>query len=211
MSYTAAVYLFSVGVASSLATCPAVCLPVVSAYLMSRQENSLRGMYSAAVLGASRMMGLGLVGALGGSLGKAAISFMNQASGFLLPGVGILLVALGLLILSGREPHRLLCPRFLPHTGRRWLDLLILGLLMAFVPCATHLAVLAYISMMANNWLGGAALGMSFGAGGMLVIPVAGYLTGGISSFLHRSGWAYAMRLVCGGLLVLAGAWQVVG
>lgn len=209
MSYAAAAYLFSVGVVSSFTTCPVVCLPVVSAYLMTRQKGSLSCMRSAAILGVSRMMGLGLVGVLGGTLGRTAVSFMNEISGFLLPGTGLLLVALGLLILSGREPHRLLCPRFLPHTGHGWLDLCVLGLLMALAPCATHLAVLAYVSMVADNWLGGAALGMSFGVGSMCALLVVGYLAGGISSFLHHSGWSYAMRLVCGGLLALAGVYQV--
>jgi hypothetical protein len=53
-------------------------------------------------------------------------------------------------------------------------------------------------------------LGASFGAGNMLMLLVSGWLAGSSSSAITSRGYAYAMRLVCGGLLVAAGTYQLV-
>ncbi len=209
MNFGAVVYLFGIGAAASFTLCSLFCMPVTFAYIMARQQGARKGLQAALIIGVARVMGFALAGAIAGHLRTLDALLVVRGSNVLVPMASAFVILLGFLILLGKDLSKAFCVAR-AGASSTWADLFAYGVMMAFVPCATHLAVLAYIVMLSAGWLSGSLLGASFGAGNMLMLLVSGWLAGSSSSAITSRGYAYAMRLVCGGLLVAAGTYQLV-
>ncbi len=126
---------------------------------------------------------------------------------------GAVVIFLGVLIMVGHEVENLFCRiaekiRRVSSPG----DLVFLGLLMAFLPCAPHLVLLAFVALSANSIFQGMGLAGAFGIGASVSALILGTVSGEVSRITFSKRWVRrAFRIVCGGLIIGVGIHLLTG
>jgi len=195
--------LFLIGVVSSYGPCLVSCWPVALPYVTATGKG-LKGTLKASLLFLSaKLVMYGIMGSIAGLLGWMFTDWIHAHGGITFIASGVLVAVLGLkTALSGAHPCKGLIKRIARSNDS--LSFILLGIVISILPCATTMAVLAYIAFSADGASYGALLGLSFGAGKFFspLIPaslLAGYLGAKIKV---NNKW---LRLVCAAIVIILG------
>lgn len=156
--------LFLIGVLSSYGPCLVSCWPVALPYITSHNKGYRETIKSSLVFLSSKMIMYGIMASLAGLLGHLFTGWLHEYSSVIFVLSGFLIIFLGLKsIVSNAHP----CKNIFNYLSgiNKSFSFALLGVLVSILPCATTLAVLAYIAFTAEGLLHGALLGLAFGAG----------------------------------------------
>jgi sulfite exporter TauE/SafE len=176
-------------------------------------------LWSGLLFNVGRVMAYALLGGLVGGLAGAALGSLpvRPLAIVLRALAGLLMLAMGLSLLSGRDLLALeragghVWQRLRPLAGRAWslpgsLRPAALGLLWGFLPCGLVYSALALAATSGTAWSGSITM-LAFGAGtlpAMLAVTLAG-------TAVTRKFSGLRTRAVAGALMVVFGVWTAVG
>jgi len=202
--------LFIMGITLGWGPCLSFCGPVLVTYIAGTQSGWFRGLWNTLVFSFTRVLAYVILAGIAGKIGQLVIRnyYESPFGSFLYPGVGIVIIILGILIIFNKSPHLRFCKRFIKNPIQNNLKgMVVLGLLMGFTPCIPLFGVLTYITFESKDILQAIFYGGCFGAGTILtpLIPI-GILAGGIPSLLLRKPRIFDLfSRACGGFLVYFG------
>ena len=202
-----ALELFTAGMILSYGPCLAHCSGVMIPYIAASGRGWKSGFADMLVFLLIRSAVYAVLGLLAGTAGRAVSTMLHDRQRLLLFSVGLCIIGFGAAVMLGRDPSSRMCRRLHGTEGASGrFSLIILSITLSAVPCASLLAVLAYISLQAETPLTGLLFGLSFGAGKLVspLIPLgaaAGYASGRFSHEKFRR----AVTLLSGGIMVFFG------
>ena len=205
--------LFVIGLASSFSTCLLFCSPLVIGYIGTTRKGWSSGLKGVSLILASRLAGFIVLGLLSSVVGRLLLEWLTGVKRISFTLGGLLIISLGVIIIVGQQPKSPFCKiagkiKRISHPG----ELIFLGLLMAFLPCAPHLILLGFIALSATSIFQGMALAAAFGIGTSISLLILGIAAGGLSQIVFSKGWIGAgFRIFCGGLVVAVGLQLLIG
>jgi len=185
--------------------CLAYTAPLLLPYIGATKRNWQDGLKVGLVFSIGRLLALAILG----GLATVAFSSINrffppQKSGWLYLMVAFFMITMGVLIILGKG--------FKMHIGKTILDkgtisIFLFGFLMGIAPCVPYVAILTYITCVAEDavfW--GILYAALFAVGTALAPMVLGSLMGIIPEKLFRSAKLLkTFQVVCGVVLVFFG------
>ena len=201
--------LFIIGVLLSWGPCFSFCAPLTLPFIAATQKGWRQGLKLSLVFSLARIVPYVILSIISAILGQYLISnfYEGQAKTVIYFVVGAFISLLGIIILIGKSPYLHLCAPVKRIGPGGVKEMALLGLLVGFAPCLPLLGVLAYIAFHTQDFLQGALLGLTFGAG-TLVSPLilCGSLAGGVSLILLKKPLVYKIfSRACGVILVYFG------
>lgn len=195
--------IFLIGVVSSYGACLVSCWPIALPFVTAADEGWRKRLQSALIFLFAKLIVYTAAGFAAAALGRILTGWLKVHGEALFITAGLAIIFLGLrAALTGTHPCGALFRHIKPGQGLA--SPALLGLFAGIIPCATSVAVTAYIALSAETPLFGAALGLSFGAGKFFspLIPAAllvSYVEGRLK--INRI-W---MRWGCGLLVCIMG------
>lgn len=180
--------------------------PLLLPYIGATKGHWKDGLKIGLAFSGGRLLALGFLG----GIATVAFSHINQffpphRSGWLYGVVALFMIAMGILIVTGKGLGI--------GAGKGILDkgtesMFVFGLLMGVAPCVPYVAILTYIACVAENAvLKGVWYAVSFALGTAIAPIVLGTLSGVIPAKLLRSGKLLkAFQVICGLVLIVFGA-----
>lgn len=141
-------------------------------------------------------------------LGKLTLErLLGGSSKYIIILGGGFIIFIGLLMVLQRffRPCLLLGKNILEHDRK---NLVMLGLIIGFLPCAPLLAILSYVGLISKSWLNSLLYSLSFGLGTfispLLLLTV---LAGAIPLFLPEKEAFYSriLSIICGCVIIFLG------
>ena len=161
-------------------------------YVIGTQKTWAGGLKAVLTFSLARILPYIILSALSAGIGQYLINrfYQTQSSLFIYIATGSLIVILGIVILLGKSGHVHSCGGLFKKIGSEkgiW-QMITLGFLVGFAPCAPLFAVLTFIAFNAQNMAHGALLGLVFGIG-TLVSPLIliAPLVGRISQLMQKN------------------------
>lgn len=205
--------LFLIGLASSFSGCLLFCSPLIAGYIGATQKGWSSALKAVSVILVFRLAGFVVLGLMAFMTGRLLLNWLIGAQRIMFILGGVLVVFLGVLIILGHESRNPFCRiaqkiKTVSTPG----DLVFLGLLMAFLPCAPHLVLLAFVALSANSIFQGMGLGAAFGIGASVSPLILGAVSGELSRITFSKRWVgKGFRILCSGLIIAVGLQLLTG
>ncbi len=199
--------LFLIGLTSSFSACLIFCSPLIVGYIGTTRKGWSCGLKAVSLILAFRLAGFIILGLIAAMAGQLLLAWLIGAQRILFALGGLLIVSLGVLIIVSQQPKNPFCKTIgkIKRASAPW-DLIFLGLLMAFLPCAPHLVLLAFLALSATSMFQGMALAAAFGIGASISPLILGMVSSELSRITFSKGWiTAAFRIFCGGLIIAVG------
>lgn len=197
------VQLFVIGVVSSYGACFISCWPIALPFVTATGETWQARLNAALAFLSAKLLVYVVFGAAAAVLGRTMTGWVARSTNVLYIVSGMAIVLLGVRA-AYTETHP--CGTLLRRLRLRTkvASAALLGIFAGVLPCATSLAVMAYIAFSAQSPLTGATLGFAFGVGKFFspLIPASlltNYLEGRLN--LNRV-W---LRRICALLVIILG------
>lgn len=183
-----------------------VCAPILLPYIAGTRRTWQEGLKATLIFGITRLIVYSILGGAVGYVGYYLFQlFQNQLWGKILWGsAGLFVIALGILIMIGREWRNPFCELL----QKRNLSMVVLGAVIGLFPCLPLLAVLTEIMFISEKFYQGFLYGFAFGVG-TVVSPLL--LLGALAAYVPGKllrGEKY-FNIFCGALLALFGIYLV--
>lgn len=186
------------------------CVPFLVTYLAGRNLKWKQGLKEALIFFCARLLAYLVLGFLAGL--SAALLKRFSASGFMLflkPAGGLIIIALGVLILLNKGQFCCGC-KFPVNKAFTFGSLFILGFIAGVFPCAPLIALLFEITIISKSALEGALCAFSFGLGtfvsGFMIIAGLSKAISWFPQRLLKSDLSlFIFRVACSLLLILLG------
>jgi len=202
--------LFIVGVTASFGPCLLFCSPMVIPYVAATRKGIREGLKAAILFSVSRIITFSLLGLLAGILGELALTSLSKSSTGINILIGAVIIVMGGFVISGKDFSSNVC-RVFKMENRRAGDMVLLGVVMALLPCASQLGVLAYIAVESKFLLSGALYGLSFSSGQVISLFILFILATTLSQFLFKMGrYLLIFRIICGSILIILGIKHII-
>jgi sulfite exporter TauE/SafE len=207
------VELFLIGLTSSFSSCLVFCSPLIVGYIGTTRKGWSSGLKAVFLILAFRLAGFIILGLIASLAGRLLLAWLIGAQRISFSLGGALIVSLGVLIIVSHEPRNPFCKtigkiRRVSTPG----DLMVLGLLMAFLPCVPHLVLLGFVALSATSIFQGIALAAAFGIGTSISPLILGAVSGELSRITFSKGWiGIGFRIFCGGLIIAVGLQLLIG
>lgn len=202
--------LFILGAAAAFSTCSTACLPLFLTMIIGRWATFTAVLTAACILALPRLVVFAALGGAAVGIGYTVLSFFGEHQRLLLLAAGAIIFGLGLLFVlaPGGGPSRSIC--LTGRTPRNWWDLVLLGAVMAAIPCPPHLAVLAFIGVQNLNLTSGVVAAGAFALGKTVPLLLCSALAGTARQrFRHwlQGSWVRRVAGVMMLLMALRLAW----
>ncbi|MDO9573049.1 MAG: sulfite exporter TauE/SafE family protein [Candidatus Omnitrophota bacterium] len=210
--------IFIAGITLGNGPCLFTCLPIVLPYISGLPQLDAgpsgwkTGLKLTAIFSISRLFAYSLLGFLSVIFYRFIFGLIGPRNIYLQLILGIFIMLIGLFYLLNVNQNFILgnplCSFLRAKlVGKSKFNMVFLGLLIGFFPCAPLLAILTYIAATAKNSLWGFLAGFSFGLGTLAtpLIPLgtlAGLFVDKIKKF---SGAIIAIRLLSAAILIYFG------
>jgi len=211
MGFLTYLQLFGIGLSFGFSgACFLSCTPVFITYLAGRKLKWGQGLIEALIFLSARLSAYLVLGYLAGLSAALLKQFANSGfSSFLKPLGGIIVVALGILILLSRDPGYCGC-KFSTNKALTFSSLLILGFTIGIFPCAPLLALLFEVTIISKTALEGLLCALSFGLGtfisGFVIIAGLSGIISRLPGRILKSNLSLSVfRIICALLLILLG------
>ena len=207
------VQILVIGLTSSFSACLVFCSPLIVGYIGATRKGWSSGLKAVSLILAFRLAGFVILGLIASLAGRLLLGWLIGAQGTLFTLGGALIVSLGVLIVASQELRNPFCRiagkiQKVSTPG----DLILLGLVMAFLPCAPHLVLVGFVALSATSIFQGMALAAAFGIGASISPFILGAVSGELSRITFSKGWiAAAFRIFCGGLIIAVGLQLLIG
>jgi len=205
--------LFLTGLALGWGPCLSFCAPILAPYIAGSQNNWLGGLKLSLAFSVARIAPYVILSLVSASVGQYLVSrfYQTQAATAINGVAGLFICLLGVIVLLGRAGHFSFCKAGKKIGGQGLKEMILLGTLVGFAPCAPLLGVLTYIAFNAGNLLQAATFGLVFGLG-TIISPVIllGLAAGAIPQFLIRRPNLYKIfTWACGIILIYLGVTMI--
>lgn len=191
-------YIFLQGFLAGAGPCTLICAPIVIPYIAGTQKTWQGGLRAVLIFNLTRLFVYTVLGGVVGYLGYYLFCLLQSRiwEKIIWSCAGIFIIALGILMMIGKEFKNPLCSLL----QKKESNMILLGLVVGVSPCLPLLGVLTEIMFIADKFYQGWLLGLAFGLG-TLISPllVLGTLAPLVPLKTQR------LNFVCGLLLVLAG------
>jgi len=207
------IQLFLIGLTSSFSACLVFCSPLIVGYIGTTRRGWSSGLKAVSLILASRLAGFIILGLLAAMAGRLLLDWLIGAKSILFALGGLFIVSLGVIIIVSHEARNPFCRiagkiKSVSTPG----DLILLGLVMAILPCAPHLVLLGFVALSATSIFQGMALAAAFGIGASISPLILGAVSGELSRITLSKGWiTAAFRIFCGGLIIAVGLQLLIG
>lgn len=194
-----AIELFTTGFLLGFGPCLLYCGPVLLSYIVGTSSNWRQGLRTTLTFSAARLLAYGLLGTVAGLSGQLIRRFIQST--YLIEALGgVIIAAIGALMVLGKEAGPRLCTR-LQSRGNPAL----LGFLTGLSPCPPLVGALMGIALSTTSPLTGTLYGLAFGSGTLLSPMLAlGALAGGFSGRLTEKPNLHAWLQRLSGLVLFA-------
>jgi len=207
------IQLFLIGFTSSFSACLVFCSPLIVGYIGTTRKGWSSGLKAVSLILAFRLVGFIILGLLASMAGRLLLDWLIGVTSISFALGGALIISLGVLIIVSHQTRNPFCKIagkikgvFTPG------DLVLLGLVMAFLPCAPHLVLLGFVALSATSVFQGMALAAAFGIGASISPLILGAVSGELSRITFSQGWITAVfRIFCGGLIIAVGLQLLIG
>lgn len=199
--------LFVIGLTSSFSACLFFCSPLIVGYIGTTRKGWSSGLKAVSLILVFRLAGFIILGLLASMAGRLLLDWLTGAQRILFTLGGVLIISLGVLIIVSQQPRNPFCRiagkiKRISTPG----DLIVIGLAMAFLPCAPHLVLLGFVALTTTSIFQGMALAAAFGIGASISPLILGAVSGELSRITLSRGWiTAAFRIFCGGLIIAVG------
>jgi len=199
---------FLLGLSFGVGPCLVSCGPLLISYIAGTQKEILKSTAAYFLFSLSRILIYIII--------SLAIFFFQEATKYALGGFtkylfffgGIFIAILGMLIAFGKNLNFKFCRIaenfFLKKDAK---TVILLGFIVAIMPCAPLISVIAYIGLVSRNWLNSLLYSLSFGLGTVsspLLVLVVG--AGFIPRIMAKSPIAKGIfNFLCGAIIVFLG------
>lgn len=212
--------VFLLGISLSWGPCLSFCAPITVPYIAATQKSWLEGLRVSLVFSLARIVSYVVLSLISATLGYYLIRRFyeeQQTASVIYIIAGAFVVLLGIIVLLGKSFRFPFCSGIEKIKATGIGEMALLGVLVGFAPCLPLLGLLVYIAFNAQNFLHGAALGLTFGLG-TLISPLIlfGPLAGGAAGLLFKKPLVYKIfSCICGVLLIYFGialiirVWQI--
>lgn len=207
------IQLFLIGLTSSFSACLVFCSPLIVGYIGTTRKGWSSGLKAVSLILASRLAGFIILGLLASIAGRLLLDWLIGVKSILFALGGLFVVSLGVIIIVSHEAKNPFCKiagkiQKVSTPG----DLILLGLVMAILPCAPHLVLLGFVALSATSIFQGMALAAAFGIGASISPLILGAVSGELSRITLSKGWiTAAFRIFCGGLIIAVGLQLLIG
>lgn len=207
------IQLFLIGLTSSFSACLVFCSPLIVGYIGTTRKGWSSGLKAVSLILASRLAGFIILGLLAAMAGRLLLDWLIGVKSILFALGGLFIVSLGVIIIVSHEAKNPFCRiagkiQKVSTPG----DLILLGLVMAILPCAPHLVLLGFVALSATSIFQGMALAAAFGIGASISPLILGAVSGELSRITSSKGWiTTAFRIFCGGLIIAVGLQLLIG
>ncbi len=207
------IQLFLIGLTSSFSACLVFCSPLIVGYIGTTRKGWSSGLKAVSLILASRLAGFIILGLLAAMAGRLLLDWLIGTQSILFALGGLFIVSLGVIIIVSHEAKNPFCRiagkiQKVSTPG----DLILLGLVMAILPCAPHLVLLGFVALSATSIFQGMALAAAFGIGASISPLILGAVSGELSRITLSKGWiTAAFRIFCGGLIIAVGLQLLIG
>jgi hypothetical protein len=198
--------LFLIGLTSSFSTCMLFCSPLLCGYVGGTRTGWLSGIRASAIVLITRLLGFGILGGVAFILKKVLLDWFMESKNILSIGGSLFIILLGVIIIFGRSKVNIFCKikeRF-KRISQPY-DLILLGLLMAFIPCPPHLVLMSYIALTSPSFIWGMGAGMVFGIGTSFLPLVLATGMSQIPQIILKPGVLRGFRILCGIIVIAVG------
>lgn len=206
--------MFLAGLTLGVGPCLSFCAPILLPYIAATSKGWKEALKITLIFSFSRFLAYVLLAFLAGWSAKLINPFLNthpKRFNFLLI-VGIFIILLGILILSGKKINFGFC-QFLNKyfIDKSFPSMFIIGLSVGFAPCLPLIGILSYILVTASNPLQAALYGMSFGLGTIISpLILLGMAAGSLPKILFTNYKIYNLFIkICGVILILWGFYLI--
>jgi len=207
------IQLFVIGLTSSFSACFIFCSPLIVGYIGTTRKGWSCGLKAVSLILAFRLAGFIILGLIAAMAGRLLLDWLIGVKSISFALGGALIVSLGVLIIVSHQTRNPFCKIagkikgiFTPG------DLILLGLVMAFLPCAPHLVLFGFVALSATSVFQGMALAAAFGIGASISPLMLGMVSGELSRITLSRGWiTAAFRIFCGGLIIAVGLQLLIG
>lgn len=209
---TTSLKLFIVGVAASFGPCLVFCSPMVVPYVAATRKGVREGLRAAIVFSISRILVFSGLGLLAGLAGEFLLNSLSKSAIGIDIAIGVVIAGMGSLVILGRNLSHNICRVFKIEEGNKgvW-DMVLLGVIMAIMPCASHFGALAYIATESRVFWSGTLYGFSFASGQIISLFILFILATTLSQFLFKIGKYFTIfRIVCGSILIILGIQHII-
>jgi len=160
---------FLFGLSFGSGPCLGSCGPILMSYIVGTGKNTLKSIFSYLLFSLSRICVYTLLGLLIFFLGRLlAESLLERISKYIFLSGGGFVIIVGMLMILGVRTELGLCPLFLKNFFLRdKKNIVILGLIVGFLPCAPLFAVFSSSALISKNWVSYLWYIVSFGLGTM--------------------------------------------
>ena len=198
--------LFTIGFTIGIAgPCYLTCSPVIIACVANRDNTWKKSIFNIITFLTARLCAYLILGFLAGySSQYLKKMFMPQNIHIINLIIGIVIILLGILVLSGK---RMPC---MPGKVSKFNSIIILGFMIGISPCAPLLALLFQITLMSGAGWDGLFYALFFGLGTfvsglILFVPLSGLAVWVPLKILRSEKSMVLFRIVCGLLIILLG------
>lgn len=209
--------LFAAGLAFGSGPCLVSCGPLLISYIAGTEKSSAKAIKIYLLFSLARIITYVALALLIFFLGEFILErLLNEYAGYLYTAGGIFIIALGLVMIIAGDSGNRLCRFFdknMLKDSRK--SVILLGLVIALLPCAPLLAIFSYLILVSRTWTESLFYSLSFGLG-TLVSPLLllCMLAGLIPKFFSGKGQLYAriFKVICGLVIVFLGMqliWRV--
>jgi len=207
------IQLFLIGLTSSFSACLVFCSPLIVGYIGTTRKGWSSGLKAVSLILASRLVGFIILGLLASMAGRLLLNWLIGVKSISFALGGLFIISLGVLIIVSHQVRNPFC-RIAGKIQKVFTpgDLILLGLVMAFLPCAPHLVLLGFVALSATSTFQGMALAAAFGIGASISPLILGAISGELSQITSSKGWiTLAFRIFCGGLIIAVGLQLLIG
>lgn len=189
--------LFILGLSFGSGPCIASCGPVLISYIAGTKKDIIKGLTDYILFSLTRISVYIVLGLLVFFLGRFVMGrFMNAFSKYVLILGGSFIILVGIIMTLGKR---------LESDNR---NIIIMGLVIGFLPCAPLIAILSYIGLISKTWLHSLFYSFSFGIGTFispLILLVI--LTGLIPKFIleKKAFYSRVFSFICGLIIIFLG------
>lgn len=202
---------FLFGLSFSSGPCLTSCGPVFTSYVLGTKKNILNSLYAYVLFSLSRISAYLVIGLFFFFLGELLTdSFLQGISRYVFILGGSFIVIMGILMILSVRLESKACPAFIKNfLLRDKKNILILGLIIGFLPCAPLFAVFSSTILVSNNW-GVFLLHLLFFGLGTLLSPLLliVFFAGFIPKFFLNKKPVYAriLNMLCGIIMLVLGS-----
>jgi len=201
--------LFLIGFSFGIGPCIASCGPILISYTAGTNKNIIKSALVYLLFSLSRILIYMCLSLFIFLLGQAIVSYtLLPFSKYLFIFGGLFIIAIGLLIILGKNPEHKFCNKlqnfFLNKDSK---TVIILGLIVGILPCAPLISVLSYVGLVSRHWLDALLYALFFGLGTLvsplfLFVVFSGFIT---KSMVAKSNFYRIFNFIFGLIIVFLG------